>query len=133
VFDFRLSDDDSVRMPRNVRTDAGLFCEGLVGDIVLAASLVRVWRSCAPAVASSDDLLKGGDSCRAAGGKVGDLGVGCEESGPLPGVGGRGVCGGLSRGAGIEVPSVREKFMGVSVKGLYENLFEGMMGRVKES
>ena len=40
--DFRLSDDDSVRMPRNVRTDAGRLFEGLVGDMVLAASLVRL-------------------------------------------------------------------------------------------
>jgi hypothetical protein len=37
----------------------------------------------------------------------------------LPGVGGRGVSGGESGGAGIDVPSVREKLMGVSVNGLY--------------
>jgi hypothetical protein len=37
----------------------------------------------------------------------------------LPGVGGRGLSGGESGGAGIEVPSVREKLMGVSVSGLY--------------
>lgn len=37
----------------------------------------------------------------------------------MPGVGGRGVSGGESGGAGIEVPSVREKLMGVSVNGLY--------------
>jgi len=48
--------------------------------------------------------------------------VGCDDSGPLPGVGGRGVSGGLSSGAGIEVPSVREKLMGASVSGLKENL-----------
>jgi hypothetical protein len=47
------------------------------------------------------------------------MGVGCDDSGPLPGVGGRGVCGGESGGAGIEVPSVREKLMGVSVRGWY--------------
>ena len=45
--------------------------------------------------------------------------MGCDDSGPLPGVGGRGVSGGESGGAGIEVPSVREKLMGVSVNGLY--------------
>jgi hypothetical protein len=120
----RLSDDDSVRMPRNVRTDAGRLFEGLVGDILLAASLVRLWCSCAPAVESSDGLPKGGDACR--GGEAGDLGVGCDDSGPRPGVGGRGLSG---SGAGIEVPSVREKFMGVSVSGLYENLLDDMMGR----
>jgi hypothetical protein len=48
-------------------------------------------------------------------------------------VGGRGVCGGLSSGAGMPVPSVREKFMGVSVRGLYENLLDGMVGRAEES
>ena len=61
------------------------------------------------------------------------MGVGCDESGPRPGVGGRGVSGGDSSGAGIDVPSVREKFMGVSVNGLYENLLDGMMERVEES
>ena len=45
--------------------------------------------------------------------------LGCESRGPLPGVGGRGVSGGESSGAGIEVPSVREKFMGASVSGWY--------------
>lgn len=58
---------------------------------------------------------------------MGDLGVGCDESGPLPGVGGRGVSGGESSGAGIEVPSVSEKLMGASVNGL--NL-EGMVADV---
>lgn len=47
------------------------------------------------------------------------MGVGCDERGPLPGVGGRGVSGGVSSGAGIEVPSVREKLMGVKVRGWY--------------
>lgn len=46
------------------------------------------------------------------------MGVGCEERGPFPGVGGRGASG-ESVGAGIEVPSVREKLMGVSVRGWY--------------
>jgi hypothetical protein len=45
--------------------------------------------------------------------------VGCDDRGPFPGVGGRGVSGGESGGAGIDVPSVREKLMGVSVNGLY--------------
>jgi hypothetical protein len=45
--------------------------------------------------------------------------VGCDERGPFPGVGGRGVSGGESGGAGIDVPSVREKLIGVSVNGLY--------------
>jgi hypothetical protein len=36
--------------------------------------------------------------------------------------------GGLSSGAGIEVPSVKEKLIGVSVSGLYENLLDDMMG-----
>ena len=40
--DFRLSEDDNVRRPRNLRTDAGRRAEGLVGDMApLAASLVR--------------------------------------------------------------------------------------------
>jgi hypothetical protein len=33
----------------------------------------------------------------------------------------------------MPVPSVREKFMGVSVRGLYENLLDGMVGRAEES
>ena len=47
------------------------------------------------------------------------MGVGCDESGPFPGVGGRGVSGGVSAGAGIDVPSVREKLMGFRVRGWY--------------
>lgn len=45
--DFRLSDDERVRKPRNLRTDDGRLsgCRGLVGDKVLAASLVCVWCS----------------------------------------------------------------------------------------
>lgn len=123
--DFRLSDDDSVRRPRNLRTEAGRLLEGLVGDMTLAASLARLWCSCASAVESSESLPTGEPST---GGKAGDLGVGCDDSGPLPGVGGRGVSGGLSSGAGIWVPSVREKLTGVSVKGLYENLPGAMAG-----
>lgn len=53
------------------------------------------------------------------------MGVGCDERGPFPGVGGRGVSGGESGGAGIEVPSVREKLMGERVSGWY--LFGAMM------
>ena len=53
------------------------------------------------------------------------MGVGCEDRGPFPGVGGRGVSGGVSSGAGIEVPSVREKLMGVRVSGWY--LFPAMV------
>jgi len=44
--------------------------------------------------------------------------VGCEVRGPPSEVGGRGVCGGESRGAGMLVPSVREKATGVMVRGL---------------
>jgi hypothetical protein len=46
------------------------------------------------------------------------MGVGCDERGPFPGVGGRGASG-ESIGAGMDVPSVREKLMGVSVRGWY--------------
>lgn len=119
--DFKLSLDDSVRMPRNLRTDAGRLLEGLVGDMALVASLVRLcWRW--PSAESSDALPGGGDSV--CGGEPGDFGVGCDDSGPFPGVGGRGDSGGLSSGAGIDVPSVREKLMGESVSGLNENLLE---------
>lgn len=124
--DLRLSEDDSVRMPRNFRTEAGRLLDGLAGDMVLPASFVRVWCSGVPTTESSDALPKGGESFAV--GEPGDFGVGCDESGPLPGVGGRGVSGGLSSGAGIGVPSVREKFIGVSVNGLYENLLDAMMG-----
>jgi len=55
----------------------------------------------------------------AASSNVPTAGVGCDESGPLPGVGGRGVSGGESGGAGIEVPSVRLKFTGERVSGVY--------------
>lgn len=44
--------------------------------------------------------------------------VGCEVRGPPSEVGGLGVCGGESGGAGIFVPSVREKEIGVMVSGL---------------
>jgi hypothetical protein len=111
-------------MPRNLRTDAGRLVVGLVGDMVLVASLVRLWWRCASAE-SSEALPGGGDSV--CGGEPGDFGVGCDDSGPLPGVGGRGDSGGLSSGAGIDVPSVREKLMGDSVSGLKENLLEPMV------
>jgi len=41
--DLRLSDDERVRMPKNLRTELGRLLEGLVGDMVLAPSLVRLW------------------------------------------------------------------------------------------
>ena len=44
--------------------------------------------------------------------------VGCEVRGPPSEVGGLGVCGGESGGAGMFVPSVREKETGVMVSGL---------------
>jgi hypothetical protein len=110
--DFKLSEDESVRSPKNLRTDEGRLC-GLVGDnVLLAASLVRLWCSwSSPSLALPfvDSLC----------GNTGDFGVGCDERGPFPGVGGRGVSGGESSGAGIVVPSVRETLMGVSVSGLY--------------
>jgi hypothetical protein len=116
----RLSRDDSVRRPRNCRTEDGRrFCEpGLVGDRPpSAASLVRPRvTGSSGAAESSDGFPLGEPTC--VGGRPGDLGVGCDERGPLPGVGGRGVSGGESSGAGIEVPSVSEKLMGASVNGL---------------
>jgi hypothetical protein len=44
--------------------------------------------------------------------------AGCEDNGPQPEVGGSGVAGGESNGAGMFVPSVREKDTGVIVRGL---------------
>lgn len=124
--DFKLSEDDKVRSPRNLRTEAGRRADGLVGDMAPLASWVCEWPRGAAAVESSESLPCVGEPL--CGGKPGDLGVGCDDSGPLPGVGGRGVSGGLSRGAGIWVPSVSEKLMGVSVSGLYENLPGAMLG-----
>jgi hypothetical protein len=115
--DCRLSDEESVRSPRNFRTDDGRRC-GLVGEssMLLAASLVRGLWNCSPATASSCSLpFAGPFRC----GKTSVCGVGCDDNGPFPGVGGRGLSGGESSGAGIDVPSVREKLMGVSVSGLY--------------
>lgn len=113
--DFRLSEDDNGRRPRNWRTDDGRR-DGLVGDReLLAASLVRLCCNWLSAVTSSEPL----PLTPLLSGKTADCGVGCDDSGPLPGVGGRGVSGGESSGAGIDVPSVREKLMGVSVNGLY--------------
>lgn len=40
--DFRLSEEDNVRKPKNLRTEAGRLFEGLAGDRTLAASLVRL-------------------------------------------------------------------------------------------
>lgn len=105
--ELRLSDDDNERKPRNLRIEPGRLLLGLVGDSVLPASDALVWRS------SESEL---GLVCC---GRAPEIGVGCDESGPLPGVGGRGVSGGESSGAGMEVPSVREKSMGVSVRGWY--------------
>lgn len=44
--------------------------------------------------------------------------VGCDVSGPPSEVGGLGVCGGESGGAGMFVPSVRENSTGMMVSGL---------------
>lgn len=111
--DFKLSLDGMERRPRNFRTEDGRLC-GLVGDrVLLAASLDRGCSCSAPA----DSPLPFVPSALC--GKTADCGVGCEDSGPFPGVGGRGLSGGESGGAGIDVPSVREKLMGVSVNGLY--------------
>lgn len=44
--------------------------------------------------------------------------VGCDVSGPPSEVGGLGVWGGESGGAGMFVPSVREKSTGMMVRGL---------------
>jgi hypothetical protein len=51
----RLSEDDGVRMPRNLRTDPAFLVSGLAGDRELTASLVRVWWSCTSAMDSSRD------------------------------------------------------------------------------
>lgn len=93
--DFRLSDEESVRRPRNLRTDPGrLESEGLVGErLPLVPSFVDVRASSSLGASLVSDELLGG--------------------------GGRGVSGGESGGAGMEVPSVREKFMGVRVRGWY--------------
>jgi hypothetical protein len=116
----RLSFDESVRRPRNWRTEDGRrFCDpGLVGDRPpLAASLVRPRVTGGSVAVESSYALSRGEPTLCCG-KMGDLGVGCDDSGPFPGVGGRGVSGGESSGAGIDVPSVSEKLMGSSVNGL---------------
>jgi hypothetical protein len=118
--DLRLSLEGIERRPKyfrtdELRTDEGR-CEGLAGDKVLpATSLVRLSCSCA-SVAGSPCALPFVASCC---GKTPETGVGCDDNGPFPGVGGRGESGGESGGAGIEVPSVREKLMGVNVSGWY--------------
>jgi hypothetical protein len=116
----RLSDDESVRKPRNFRTDDGRLCGlcGLVGDSSLlpAASLVRgLWNGSSATASSCSLPFVVPFLC----GKTSDCGVGCDDRGPFPGVGGRGDSGGESSGAGIDVPSVSEKLIGVSVSGLY--------------
>ena len=97
-----------------MRTEEGRLLVGLAGDRVLALSFVDVlWKL------DSMESSAGESPPFSWWGNTPDRGVGCEDSGPLPGVGGRGVSGGESGGAGIEVPSVREKLMGVSVSGWY--------------
>lgn len=109
--ELRLSDDDRVRRPRNLRTDPGRLLVGLVGDsVLLAASNEVVGRRTESA---ADSVVLRFLCC----GKTPEIGVGCDDRGPLPGVGGRGVSGGESSGAGMEVPSVREKLTGVRVRG----------------
>jgi hypothetical protein len=108
-----------------LRTEEGRLLVGLAGDRVLALSFVDVlWKL------DSADSSAGEDPPFSWWGNTPDLGVGCDDSGPLPGVGGRGVSGGESSGAGIEVPSVREKLMGVSVSGWY--LSPAMVGVVMD-
>jgi hypothetical protein len=125
----RLSDDGRVRRPRNLRTDegrrwvgdklplgrSGTGCSGCSGCSGFSGcsgcSVCSVCSALSESVASESPVLRWG--------KAGDMGVGCEERGPWPAAGARGVAGGESRGAGIEVPSVREKLTGVNVSGLY--------------
>jgi hypothetical protein len=113
--DMKLSCDERGRRPRNLRTELGRLLAGLVGYDWLASSFVVV---CCRFVYDGLKSLAGGVcSCC---GKTADFGVGWDDSGPLPGVGGRGgSSGGESGGAGIEVPSVREKLIGVRVSGEY--------------
>lgn len=97
----RLSELLSVRRPRNLRTDDGRLPRLLwVGE--------RGVGEMRPPSVGEFPLAA------AASANVPTEGVGCEERGPLPGVGGRGVSGGESGGAGIEVPSVRLKLTGES-------------------
>lgn len=104
--DFRFSDEDKLRRPRNLRTERGrLDMVGLVGESVLLASSFVLVRSRSP-FGDFGDAVPSPGTC-------------CESAEALLGVGGRGVSGGESGGAGIEVPSVREKFMGVRVRGWY--------------
>jgi hypothetical protein len=125
----RLSDDGRVRRPRNLRTDEGrrwvgdrlpMGCSGTGCSGCSSCSGFCGCSGCSDcsgcsgwteSVASESPVLRWG--------KTGDMGVGCEERGPWPAAGARGVAGGESRGAGIEVPSVREKLTGVNVSGLY--------------
>jgi hypothetical protein len=110
--DLKLSLEGSERSPRNLRTEPGRRCVGLAGDsMLLAASLVRLLCDCSSVAASP---CAWPFSCC---GKTPVLGVGCDDSGPCPVA--RGVSGGESGGAGIDVPSVREKLMGSNVSGFH--------------
>lgn len=105
-----VSDEDMVLRPRNLRTEFGrlpleLLPLGLAGVEWFSEEVVL--RSCSVEFACLT-LLE----------KVLFVGAGCESRGPRPGVGGRGESG-ESGGAGMGVPSVREKFTGVSVSGWY--------------
>lgn len=107
--DCRLSVEDRVRSPRNLRTEPGRRPVELVGDARLPVSPTRLWRCCGSPGPSALSW-------------PGDVGVECDGGGPVPGSDGRGEAGGLSRGAGMVVPSVKERLTGVRVSGLYENL-----------
>lgn len=147
----RLSDEEAERKPKKRRTDEGrlllltlpavgvglntFFEPGEPGLVLTVATLsVRprvspltgppVWLElslelCLGFVEAmgSSEWLSWGD-------------VGCDESGPRPGVGGRpGVAGGDSGGAGISVPAVRENSMGLISSGTKAGLLvvEGAM------
>lgn len=113
--DLRLSDDDMWWKPRNLRTEPGRLPVGLAGESAPLSTPLEA-RSKWESGAESVDALRGGVPLAL---EMEPSGVGCESRGPLPGVGGRGVSGGESRGAGIGVPSVREKLIGVKVSGSY--------------
>lgn len=138
----RLSDDEAERKPRNRRTDEGRLLPdtlsvvgvGLKGflepgepGLVLAVATLSV-RPRGWAWPLASELLFAWSMGSDGGGSFGE--VGCDESGPPPGVGGRpGVAGGDSSGAGMSVPAVRENSMGLISRGMKEGLlvFEGAM------
>lgn len=103
----RLSELLRVRRPRNLRTLLGRLlkvgerAEGAIEEA--APSFVVVCERTVDPVGGSEIAGE----------------VGWEDRGPFPGVGRRGVEGGESGGAGMAVPSVREKFMGERVRGVY--------------